>query len=317
MHLEEEVASHKLSLGLYYQLESIGYGLKELTLLKNTVVEISAGISKMKPDVALKKFLKDIEEQYDRKLGFEQKIREMDGLLLKSKQEHHRISLEYTRIKDVHDKLTELLAYGVTQKDIIHWAHILKINKIDTSVLGTDLLEYGSVKASYNEIFTKLQSLKSEADAMKEKIEDLRKMEDRISYLIGFEGQEAQKAIQALVEDAQHQISNAVSSYIQKIKNIEQQSLLTGQEAMTIVQSLNVKVKGQFDLIDKIGSLVEFSPLIKAARGRQVDADELKYSVVRALDIMISRLDNITNALTMDKLQQAKTSLQSESLFFS
>lgn len=51
-------------------------------------------------------------------------------------------------MKDIHDKLAELLAYGVLPNDIIHWTHIFNENKLDISVLGNDLREYGNVKAA-------------------------------------------------------------------------------------------------------------------------------------------------------------------------
>jgi hypothetical protein len=70
-------------------------------------------------------------------------------------------------------------------------------------------------------------------------------------------------------------------------------------------------------MLRKIGSSLEFSPLIKATRGQYVDADELKHPVIRAIDIMISRLDSITNSVTKNELEKARNSLQSESLIFS
>jgi hypothetical protein len=73
----------------------------------------------------------------------------------------------------------------------------------------------------------------------------------------------------------------------------------------------------QLDLFHKIGSSAEFEPLIKAARGQYIDPDELKYPVIRAIDIMISRLNSIANNLTKNKLEQARNSLQSECLIAS
>jgi hypothetical protein len=45
-------------------------------------------------------------------------------------------------------------------------------------------------------------------------------------------------------------------------------------------------------------SLAEFSSLIKAARGQYVDLEELKGSVIRAMDIMHSRMNYTLNSGT-------------------
>jgi hypothetical protein len=122
---EDKIASSKYALAVYNELQNMGFGLKELKLLKSTVMEISIS-NKINPCSAVKKFFDDIKEQYDSKLGFEQKIREMNTSLLQTQQQHHYISLKYSQMKDVNDKLAELLAYGVTQNEIIYWAGILK-----------------------------------------------------------------------------------------------------------------------------------------------------------------------------------------------
>ena len=50
-------------------------GLKELKLLMSTITEI-AQANNIAHDKAVSKFFRDIEEQYDKKLGFENKISE-------------------------------------------------------------------------------------------------------------------------------------------------------------------------------------------------------------------------------------------------
>lgn len=64
---------------------------------------------------------------------------------------------------------------------------------------------------------------------------------------------------------------------------------------------LNVVIKQQQDVIQKNGLLGEFGPLIKAARGETVSAEELRLAVVRALDLMISRIDPTGDLSTLLK----------------
>ena len=70
--LESQIEDHGLALSKYRDLEVMGFGLKELKLLWNKVIEIGDA-NKMKPDEAVRKFLKDV-EQYDDKLGFESRL---------------------------------------------------------------------------------------------------------------------------------------------------------------------------------------------------------------------------------------------------
>jgi hypothetical protein len=67
------VDSCNQSLSVYGQLYVMGFGLKQLKLLWQTIVEI-AYANNMSREDAGKKFFKDIEEHYDDKLGFESNI---------------------------------------------------------------------------------------------------------------------------------------------------------------------------------------------------------------------------------------------------
>jgi hypothetical protein len=61
--------THSLTLNKYFELEQMGFGLKELKTLWHKITEIGAA-NKLDPDQAVQKFLKDM-ELYDDKLGFE------------------------------------------------------------------------------------------------------------------------------------------------------------------------------------------------------------------------------------------------------
>jgi hypothetical protein len=114
-----------MRLGLYDQLEIMECGLKELTMLRNTILEISKS-NNINPLFAFKKFCSDIEVQYDTKLGFEKRIEEMNKSLIDAQQEFRSISLECSKLKDLYVKLGELFEYGVSQSDIVYWNNIVK-----------------------------------------------------------------------------------------------------------------------------------------------------------------------------------------------
>jgi hypothetical protein len=68
------------------------YGLKELTILRDTIFEISR-INKVEPNFAFRKFYKDTEDQYDAKLDFQKKNEEMKKSLSDTRQDLRSISL--------------------------------------------------------------------------------------------------------------------------------------------------------------------------------------------------------------------------------
>jgi hypothetical protein len=100
-----------------------GCGLKELTLLKNIILEISNNNS-INPHFAFKKFCSDLKDQYDAKLGLQKKIDEMNTSLIHARQELHSISLEYSKLRELNNKLEELLI-TVFHKVILYVGTIL------------------------------------------------------------------------------------------------------------------------------------------------------------------------------------------------
>ena len=292
----------------------MGFGLNELKLLKNTVMEISKS-NNINPCSAVKKFFEDIKEQYDSKVGFEQKNMEMNISLLQAHQQHHRISLEYSQMKDVNDKLAELLAYGLTENEIIYWAGIMKKYNLEISSLHQDLVKYGTLTGACKNIAAKVVSLNSEYNALSKKVQNLSQEERRISDLLEFQMQQAGSAIKIFLQNLNSQINNVKKISVQTIQDIKEQSLVNSEQGKLGLQFINAEVRKQLDLFEKIGASAEFSPLIKAARGENVNMDELRISIIRALGIMTSRLDNIRYSVAKDIIEKAITILQSEFIF--
>jgi hypothetical protein len=75
-YLEDLKDSYNQTISLCSDLYAMGFGLKELKLLRHTVREIAAA-NNIPQEEAVRRFFKDIEEQYDDKLGFECKLDEL------------------------------------------------------------------------------------------------------------------------------------------------------------------------------------------------------------------------------------------------
>jgi hypothetical protein len=123
--LMNSVTSHQQLLSIYHQLESMGFGLRELDLLFKTVTEISRenGFS---PENAVIKFIDDIINQYRYVGGFESRLQ-----VLKEETEHVQWELAIIRstlsdLEQVNQATSKLLALGLDLTDIVYLAKNLE-----------------------------------------------------------------------------------------------------------------------------------------------------------------------------------------------
>jgi hypothetical protein len=79
---------------IYRELDGMGFNLKKLKQLYGTIIEIAIA-NHILPQDAVPKFLNDIENQYDNKLGFETKIKELSAKIdeLENEIPHHKSNL--------------------------------------------------------------------------------------------------------------------------------------------------------------------------------------------------------------------------------
>ena len=110
--------------------------------------------------------------------------------------------------------------------------------------------------------------------------------------------------IEIFLQNLDSQIKDASKASIQTIENIKEQPLVIGEQSKIGLQFVNSEVNEQLEIFQMIGASAEFSPLIEAARGEIVDVHELRISVIRALGIMTSRLDNIMHRVAKDTLEK-------------
>jgi hypothetical protein len=82
----------RLAISKYEELESMGFGLKELKKLCHTVREI-AEANKRSPHDAIQKFFADVENQYDEKLGFESRLENLRSEIQQSELTKARTSV--------------------------------------------------------------------------------------------------------------------------------------------------------------------------------------------------------------------------------
>lgn len=106
------------TIGIYNELCIYGYGLKDLKILRQMLAQIAVS-NNMRPEEIGRKFLKDVEEQYDDKVGFENKIAELK--IEKTKIEEEIPNYKSTLILQTWavPSLSYLYKNGVSDIDII------------------------------------------------------------------------------------------------------------------------------------------------------------------------------------------------------
>jgi hypothetical protein len=105
-YLIEQVGAHRQGISKYGELESMGFGLKKIKALLQTVREV-AEANNILPDTAVDKFMKDVEEQYDDKLGFESTLENLRSQIRQYNIVIKRISSWIANPSDIDQKVEQ------------------------------------------------------------------------------------------------------------------------------------------------------------------------------------------------------------------
>jgi hypothetical protein len=182
--LENTVNSHEQIISILKELEAMEFGPEELKLLWNTINEIAAA-NNMPLYEAQQKFFKDVEEQYDNKLGFESKVQNLQLEINKLSEQNIRLSL-------VGPLLARLVQIGVNEQDIINVAHIFDIHigskssTIDIQLLIADLHKYPTIKSVIPQLIQDRDDLTNDIASLKTQQQDLERQNQSIVALSAY-----------------------------------------------------------------------------------------------------------------------------------
>jgi predicted nucleic acid-binding Zn-ribbon protein len=294
--LEQLVQSHNQTLSIYDQLDGIGFGLRELKLLYHTIEEISAA-NNMPIGDAVKKFLKDIDDNYDDWLGFESKVQKLISEITTLTQQINKIRLLSSLHPVVGQALIRLVQNGVNEEEIIAIADLIKndfSSRRDPSTrtgqsLIDDVRQYGSIKSTNYHLGEQADKLKKEVSSLQVEQIDLQSKNHKLIYSL--------------------QYSKKILDFFQKsIDLLEKEAVrlfsFTTVVSMSFLISIN-RSDGLKKLQDP-NPRDEFESLRHPARGEKTDLLRLKKSVAKAIELLllsISRKDyKLTRALTEARL---------------
>src|ERR1041385_3221967 len=293
--LEQSVNSCKQKLSLNNELQAMGFGIKELKLLRNTIKEI-ADANNIPPDQAQQKFYKDKEEQYDDKLGFESQLNKL-------RSEIATVSNNLTFLRTatlaqplVGPSLQRLFSKGLSEQDIVELANIFERSHIYSGDGGSDggssssstgidkqsltgLQKYGGKK------LTAIQELNQQADKLRNQIDELqtykKELEEQNQSMLSILAYSKPVVEFFNRSDDDHSLGN--DYYNVKI-------LAT---IAIILYILYIRYEGVEKLVT--GEHKEIRPLSMAVTSgvnvQSIPIPQLKTTIVKALEILIAKLN--------------------------
>ena len=334
--LEETVNSYRQRLSVYDELEQMGFGLKELKLLWHTINEIAEANNNISSEDAVQIFFKDVEEQYDDKLGFESILDKLRSDAVYFNQELDSLRSRLSTQPLVGPALQRLFENGIKEQDIIELAIVFGLysssdsgggrggnNPIDKQTLINELAKYGSVIAMIHALEQRNDELEKEVASQEAKKNQLNSLNHRMLSSLA-SSKQITYYFKGIVDSLRDEI---VMRYV-------------------ILAYVNYMLNQQFQLIPKLDDALsgEFAPILRAAKletdsrfhyekrnnnSRHNDDDdaddvidsssssssinELKVAVARAISLMINNLkyrNNSDDILLIEILDNARLALE-------
>jgi cell division protein FtsB len=286
----------------------MGFGLKELKLLRHTVREIAVA-NNIRPDNAVQKFLRDIAEQYDDKLGLESKVDKLRTEVNRLIQEEARLRTQLLILPSIGPLLIRLSQSGVREQDIVDIAELLKndagvssssskrgIGIEEIRLLIAELRTYGNIKSTIEQLSQKVDKLRNQVASLRAEKQDLNAQNQRMFSTLQY-----LKQLTSFFSGSSLSLGNEITGLI---------SIM----AYTIYL-LNVEVE-RLQKLQEDGSNPppdnEFVPLTMAVKGEVIDLPKLKTALIKAIEVMLEKLKGRDRMMTTEILSKARLVLMDE-----
>jgi hypothetical protein len=150
-------------------------------------------------------------------------------------------------------------------------------------------------------------SIYEDLDLMGMGIKELKLLWNTIKEIAAVNNIAAYEASGKFFSDVRQQYDDKLGfeGKIQNLKSEIQKNEVVQCQLSAITAMLNSIILNQFDQIQAVSGFVEFGPLVKAAKGEIVPINLLKNALIKAIDILISKIDSTdgsTGALKATKL---------------
>ena len=276
----------------------MGFGLKELKLLRHTITEIAVA-NDIPSDEAIEKFFEDIYKQYDDKIGFESRLDKVRAEVNRLTQEESRLRYQLLTLPLVSPSLIRLLQKGVSEQDIIDIAGLLEnsdgndskgsngdgITTQEIRLLISEFRSYGSIKLAVKQLGQKAGKLRSQISSLQAEKQD--------SYI------QYQK-MSSILQNLGYMVSFFSGSSL-SIRNEIMGLMSTVAYTMYSFNDEKIRLQKLQKLPDRDSLPLdsEFMSLAMAARGEVVDLKKLKVALIKSIEVLQERLNSNTKLKEM------------------
>jgi hypothetical protein len=276
--LEAIVNIRNQAITAYDSLKNMGFGLKELSFLYDTIKEIACE-NDIQPRKAVSKFLSDVEEQYNNKIGFEEKLEKM-------RKEHANLKAQNLLNPLIGPALSKLITRGLSEQDIINIA--AAIEKYAAGGANTSSAAGSSTTDKQSQLISDLEKY----GGLKSTIERLTQHENMLTRdleLLSNQKQELEQNNQTIFSSYIH--LSRTRDFLQGAAFSLRNEISSLAAIYTSMMSL---LKLQFHDIEKQQSthtFNEFAALSGSSKGQDVPIDEIKEDVIKAIEILMNKID--------------------------
>ena len=279
--LEVIVNMHNQANSAYKDLKAMGFGLNELNFLFNMINEIAVE-NDIPPTKAVRKFLSDVEEQYDKKVAFEDKLHKMSDDLNNLRKEKANLRTELQLNPLIGPKLVKLTQSGLSEQDIINVASLIEKYAARGNIIS-DLEKYGGLKSAVQRLTQELDTLKKDTASLISQKEVLEQNNQRMLSC-----------------------SNHLGNIVDFLQGIAF-SLRSEILSLSLIYMFTMcSVKLQFDDTRKLQSARQFNEFAALSRSNKGEEDvpikEVKEDVTKAIQVLLNRLGPNDEALAADLL---------------
>jgi hypothetical protein len=272
--LEADIKIHNQTISTYNSLKTMGFGLKELDFLYDTINEIATE-NNIPVAKAVKKFLLDVEEQYDKKLGFEDKLQKMRDEFNNLRKEQSKLRIEILSNPLIGPKLLKLIQSGVSEQDIINVAAVIEKysalagNNIDNQSLVSDIEKYAGLHSAVEHLTKQVDMLRKDAVFLENQKQNLDQDNQRILS--------SSIRLRHIVDF----LEGNVFSLRSEIMNL----ILICIFIMHLLKSqVHTMQRAQLHQAD------EFAALSRSSNGEDVPIKDIKEAVVRSIQVLLNRI---------------------------
>ena len=298
--LEQLVNSYNQKLSLCDELQSMGFGLKELKLWCNTIKEI-AYANNIPADQAQQKFYKDIEEHYDDKLGFELQLNKLQSEISTVNMNLNVSRTALLAQPLVGPSLQRLFSKGIVEQDIVELANFLfeRSNGADGDggsgstnidkqpLMNASQIHGGGIKS------TIIQQLNQQVDKLRNQIDELQRQKQGLD-------EQNQKMLSVIVKSkplveflyrSDHSFSNDNDNLKAPL------AMIAFILHMLYVSQVGVEKMADGDFNELfVGKLLRAAAAAAAGGEEAVSVPDLKIDVGKALEVLIAKLNTKSKA---------------------